>query len=81
MSMTITIFSRPGCQPCRATKNALSKNSINFEEVDITQDEEVAETLRIEGYSQLPVVKAGEEVWTGLRMDKIKELAERLATV
>lgn len=71
----VTVFSKAGCQPCRMTKIHLKKAGIEFEEVDVTTDPDAVKTLEDLGYQQVPVVMVGDESWSGLRMDRIKELA------
>lgn len=33
---TITVYTQPSCQPCKATKRWLDKRGITFTEVDVT---------------------------------------------
>ena len=45
-----------------------------FEMVNIDQQPEAAETLRAQGFRQLPVVIAGETRWSGFRPDMINQI-------
>jgi len=59
------------------TKIHLNKAGVEFQEVDVTTDPDALEMLQSKGFQQVPVVMVGEEEsWSGLRMDKIKALAE-----
>lgn len=48
--------------------------------VNIDQQPEAAETLRAQGFRQLPVVIAGETRWSGFRPDMINRLSARAAS-
>lgn len=71
----VTIYSKPGCQPCRMTKMQFEKSGISYQEVDISSDEGALERIQSLGFQQAPVVTVGDDSWSGFRMDKIKELA------
>ena len=78
--MTVTVFTKPGCQQCNATYRALGKQGIEFNTVDVTVDLEAGERLRELGFQQLPVVETDHEdealrIWTGFVPDNIKALA------
>jgi glutaredoxin-like protein NrdH len=73
--MTITVYSKPACVQCDATKRALKGSGLAFEVVDITQDDGAREHVLSLGYLQAPVVVAGDEHWSGYRPDRIKALA------
>lgn len=73
--MTVTLYSKPACTQCKFTKRELDKTGIEYEVVDISQDEQAREYVQQLGYLQAPVVQAGEQHWSGFKPDKIKELA------
>ncbi|MFC2660481.1 glutaredoxin-like protein NrdH [uncultured Actinomyces sp.] len=73
--MAITVYSKPNCVQCSATRRALDKAGLVYETVDISLDAEALEQVTSLGYAQAPVVVAGEEHWSGFRPDKIKALA------
>ncbi|WP_314167937.1 glutaredoxin-like protein NrdH [uncultured Actinomyces sp.] len=73
--MAITVYSKPNCVQCSATRRALDKAGLVYETVDISLDAEALEQVTSLGYAQAPVVVAGEEHWSGFRPDKIKDLA------
>lgn len=59
----ITVYTQPGCQPCRAVKRWLSEREIPFAETDITQDPEALDFVTGElGYKQAPVVVMAQPV-------------------
>ena len=73
--MSITVYTKPQCVQCRATKRALAKQGLEYTEVDLTLDEEALNTVKALGYQQAPVVFADGDHWGGFRPDKIKALA------
>lgn len=75
----ITVYTKPDCQACVATKRHLSLSGVEYAEVDITQDPEardfVAHTL---GYTAAPVVYEAPDVhWAGFRPDRLVGLTMR----
>ena len=41
----VTLFSKPGCQPCKGTKHALDKKQIAYVERDVTTDPDAADAV------------------------------------
>lgn len=74
--MAITVYSKPMCVQCDATKRALKKHNLDFEVVDMSLDLESLEYVKSLGYVQAPVVVVGDEHWSGYRPDLIKKLAQ-----
>ena len=73
--MSIIIYTRTDCVQCHATKRAMESRGVAFEMVNIDQQPEAADTLRAQGFRQLPVVVAGETSWSGFRPDMINRIA------
>ncbi|MBB5830504.1 glutaredoxin-like protein NrdH [Brachybacterium aquaticum] len=73
--MDITVYSKPLCVQCDATKRALNKAGVAYDVVDITEDADALAKVKSLGYVQAPVVITGEDHWSGFRPDKIKALA------
>ena len=67
----ITVYSKPGCPGCMATKRSLDKSGAAYRIVDVTLDPTAADEVRELGYSALPVVVYGQENWSGFRPDRI----------
>ena len=76
--MTVTLYSKPVCVQCNATKRAFKKAGVEYEEIDLSQNEKALNKVKSLGYSAAPVVIAGSEHWSGFRPDKIKEIAEKV---
>ncbi len=74
--MRIIIYTRNDCVQCHATKRAMESRGLAFELVNVDLVADAAETLRAEGFRQLPVVIAGETRWSGFRPDLINRLPQ-----
>lgn len=72
--MIITIYTRNNCVQCHATKRAMESRGFDFEMINVDLSPDIAETLREQGFRQLPVVVAGETRWSGFRPDMINRL-------
>ena len=71
----ITVYTKPNCVQCKATKRALDRAGINYREVDLSVDAQALENLRDLGYAQAPVVVVGAESWSGFRPDMISTIS------
>lgn len=71
----VVLYSKPVCQPCKATKRALDSKGIEYTEIDITTNPEAREHIMSLGYKQAPVVVTETESWSGFKPGKIVELA------
>jgi glutaredoxin-like protein NrdH len=74
--MKVTLYSKPDCQPCKATKRSLKKFNIEFTEESIT--DENRDLLRSLGHQQAPVItveNSDSELiasWSGYQPDLIE---------
>lgn len=72
---TITVYSKPNCVQCTATTNTLDKKGIDYNVIDLTQDESAMDKVKELGYRQAPVVVASESNhWAGFNPAKIDAL-------
>ncbi|MEY1677810.1 glutaredoxin-like protein NrdH [Gordonia sp. ABKF26] len=75
--MTITVYTKPACVQCNATYKALDKQGLDYQIVDITQDDAARDHIMALGYLQAPVVIVDDtEHWSGFRPDRVKALAK-----
>lgn len=78
MATTVTVYSKPNCTQCSATKRQLDARGIGYVEVDITQDAAALEYVSEElGYAMAPIVVVDsdpENHWCGFRPDKLISL-------
>jgi len=75
MTATITLFSKPACVQCTATKRAFDARGIVYDIVDISQDVDARDRVVALGHRSAPVVIVGDDHWSGFRPDKIAALA------
>ena len=72
--MSITVYTKPACVQCTATKKALDRAGIDYELVDISLDNDARDYVMALGHLQAPVVVVDEEHWSGFRPDRIRGL-------
>lgn len=78
----LTVYSKPRCMQCEFTKIWLTKNKIEYENVDIEANPEAFELLKNYGWKSLSVVvidgKIGDpaQTWTGFQVDRLERLIE-----
>lgn len=73
---TITVYTKPSCPQCDATKRCLTKHGIAFRTVDLTTDPEALAFVQSLGYTAAPVVVTGSgDHWAGFRPDRLKVAA------
>lgn len=74
--MSITVYTKPRCVQCDATKRALDKKGIAYQTVDMAQDLQALEYVKSLGYQQAPVVITADDHWAGFRPDKIAMITQ-----
>ena len=70
----ITLYSKPACVQCTATKKALDKSGIDYNIIDISKDDEARDLVLSLGYTSVPVVVSGDQHWSGFRPDLLSQL-------
>ena len=81
--MTLTVYSQPNCQPCKATKRWLDRRGIIYQEVDVTTSPDDAEAIRALGFKEAPVVivSSGDPeldlMWSGFDPNNLTKYATR----
>jgi glutaredoxin-like protein NrdH len=75
--VTITVYSKPGCQQCTATYRALDRAALQYQVVDVVETPTARAYIGDElGYSSLPVVVIDDhDHWAGYRPDSIARAA------
>jgi len=69
-----TVYTLPACVQCDSTKRVLTRENIEFDVVDLSQNPQALEMIQALGYTAAPVVIAGDDHWSGFKMDKILAL-------
>jgi glutaredoxin-like YruB-family protein len=73
--MNVKVYSTPACPYCTAVKGFLEENKIEFESIDISQDEESMKMIvEKTGQMGVPVVEIDGEFIIGFDRQKIVEL-------
>lgn len=75
----ITVYTKPACVQCTATKRALDKAGVAYSLVDITIDDDARDYVIELGHQQAPVVVTDTAHWSGFRPERIKDLARTAA--
>lgn len=70
----ITVYTKPSCVQCDATKRMMDKLKITYSTVDITIDKEAFDMIISRGFKSAPVVITDDDAWSGFNPDKISEL-------
>ena len=73
----LTVYSKTDCMQCNFTKKWLTEHGIEYEEINVEEDEAGLNYIKDElGYQAVPVVVTPTENWYGFRPDKLAELVE-----
>lgn len=72
--MGITIYTKPNCVQCNATKRSFDKAGVEYDLIDVSKDAVAYNRIVELGYRQVPVVmtQAGAH-WSGYRPEAIRE--------
>ncbi|KAE8128706.1 MULTISPECIES: glutaredoxin domain-containing protein [Bifidobacterium] len=65
--MDVTIYTKNGCQQCKATKRRLDRRGIAYQEIDLDTDPWARIQVRQLGYQSAPVVDTPHGAWAGYR--------------
>ncbi|MBF6302701.1 glutaredoxin family protein [Nocardia amamiensis] len=72
--MEITVYTKPQCPQCDATKRTLDNLGFAYQVVDVSQDPAARQRLVDMGFQGAPVVEAGDIRFSSFRPDKLKTL-------
>ena len=76
----IKVYSKPNCVRCEMTKEFLKQNKVEFEEINIEENEEALELIKLHGFQRLPVVTRNNSfdfAFSGFQIDLLYELVEK----
>ncbi|OQP30276.1 glutaredoxin-like protein NrdH [Pantoea latae] len=77
--MRIIIYTKDNCVQCNATKNAMDRQGIDYQLINLDVQPDAIDSLKSLGYRQVPVVMADSDHWSGFRPDKIAGLRQLAA--
>lgn len=70
----VTLYTLPDCVGCNATKRALNKAGVEYEEINLQERPELVEMFKQQGLAQAPIVETKEgERWAGYNPGKLRE--------
>ena len=74
-SAKIRVFSSPTCPYCVTLKTFLKQHNIEFEDIDVSKDEEARNhMIEKSGQMGVPVIDIDEEIIVGFDKEKICEI-------
>ena len=72
--MQVKIYSTPMCPWCQVAKDFLKANSIVFEEIDVSQDEKLAQEIILKsGQMGVPVIEIDGKIVIGFNKPLLEE--------
>lgn len=75
MKKKIKVYGVPGCPFCKRTKEFLKSKGLNFEDIDVAADHNLAkEMVEKSGQMSVPVIEIDEEIVIGFDKEKIETL-------
>lgn len=72
----ITVYTKPSCVQCDATKRLMDKLGVEYSTIDITLDTDAFDMLMSKGFKSAPVVITDNDSWSGFNPEKISGLVE-----
>lgn len=73
--MDVTVYTTPTCMYCHQLKSFLQEKNVDYQEVDVSQDQQAAQKIVQEtGQMSVPVTQIGDRYVLGFAKDTISEL-------
>lgn len=72
--MTVTVYTKNDCVQCDMTKRLMTREGIEYTEINLEQDADAMTRVKEMGYLAAPVIVAGSEHWSGFRPERVKGL-------
>jgi len=77
MTHKVKVYSTSSCPWCNVAKDFLKKNNVEFEEINVGEDQQAAqEMVKKSGQMGVPVIEIDEQIIVGFNEAKIRELLE-----
>ncbi len=71
----VKVYSTPWCPYCETAKKFLAEHNVQFENIDVAQDEsKLQEMVKISGQMGVPVIDVNGQIMIGFDQAKIEEL-------
>ena len=75
--MDVNVYGTPSCPFCGMAEDLLTKNGVDFEKVDLSENEEEMNRIAEEaGEFAVPIIEIGDELIVGFDKEKIMNCLE-----
>ncbi len=71
---SVTVYTQPGCSHCRDEKQWLDSKGVEYQERDVSHDEEALRKLKKAGSSSTPTTFVGDNPVIGFNRKKLEDL-------
>lgn len=73
----LKVYSTPWCPYCEMAKQFLAEHNVQFEDIDVAQDEQkLQEMVKISGQMGVPVIDIDGKIMVGFNQGKLEELLD-----
>ncbi|MCD6568678.1 glutathione S-transferase N-terminal domain-containing protein [bacterium] len=73
--MKVKVYSTPSCPWCRTVKEFLKNHNIEFEDIDVSVDQDAAKEMVLKsGQMGVPVIEIDENIVVGFNKPLLEEL-------
>jgi glutaredoxin-like protein NrdH len=72
----VTIYTRNNCVACNGTKARFKALGLDYNEINVEDNLDIAQQLVDEGWRAMPVIKTENESWSGFKPDLIANLKD-----
>jgi glutaredoxin 3 len=75
MTKNVKVYSTPTCPYCVRAKQFLKENAVNFNDIDVSSDQDAAqEMIKRSGQMGVPVIDIDGELIVGFDKERIKKV-------
>ena len=78
--MQITLWTKPNCSQCEATKRQFDKRGIIYQVKRLDKSAKAVERFIAMGLTAAPIVETDDRRWSGFRLNRITSLEQHLKT-
>lgn len=76
--MTIDVYTSDRCTRCRQVKKRLTANGVEFNEINMSHDDDARNKVMSMGFTEAPVVMTDDgESHSGFRIDRLDDIIKR----
>ena len=76
--MKITVWELPNCVQCMQTKREFDKLGIQYSVRQLNRSPKARERVQELGYTQAPVIEAGDQHWSGFRLERLQGIVNAI---